>query len=107
MNMNNMVKGVRALDNYRLRVTFADGYVGTVDCSPLFELRDWPIVQKLRDMQIFRQVTVKHGVVTFPTGYDVCADVLRYYCERGYVCSQEEVDAALSARWATAEAVLA
>lgn len=107
MKMNNMVKGVRALGNYTLRVTFTDGYVGEVDCRPLFELRAWPIVQKLRDQQLFRQVMVKHGVVTFPTGYDMCADVLRYYCERGRVCSQEEVDAAFSARVAIAEPLAA
>lgn len=107
MKMNNMVKGVRAIENYMLRVTFTDGYVGTVDCSPLFELRDWPIVQKLRDRQLFRQVRIEHGVVTFPTGYDICSDVLRYYCERGRVCSQEELDAALSTHWEAAEAVAA
>ena len=105
MKMNNVVKGVRALDEYRLRVTFTDGYVGTVDCRPMFALRDWPIVQKLRDERLFKQVAVEHGVVTFPTGYDICADVLRYYCERGQVCSQEELDEHLGARWETVEAV--
>ena len=103
--MNNIVKEVRALDNYRLRVTFTDGYVGTVDCRPMFALRDWPMVQKLRDERLFKQVAVEHGVVTFPTGYDICADVLRYYCERGQVCSQEELDEQLSVRWETVEAV--
>ena len=103
--MNNVVKGVRALEEYRLRVTFTGGYVGTVDCRPMFALRDWPIVQKLRDERLFKQVAVEHGVVTFPTGYDICADVLRYYCERGQVCSQEEFDEYLGARWETVEAV--
>ena len=105
MKMNNVVKGVRALDEYRLRVTFTDGYVGTVDCRPMFALRDWLMVQKLRDERLFKQVAVEHGVVTFPTGYDICADVLRYYCERGQVCSQEELDEYLGARWETVEAV--
>lgn len=101
MKMGNVVQGVRVLDKYTLRVTFTDGYVGTVDCSPLFELRDWSMVQKLRDVRLFRQVRVEHGVVTFPTGYDICSDVLRYYCERGRVCRQEDVDAAMSTHWDT------
>jgi hypothetical protein len=105
MKMNNVVKGVRVLKDYTLRVTFVDGYVGTVDCSLLFQLHDWPIVQELRDKTLFQQVSVQHGVVTFPTGYDICADVLRYYCELGHVCSQEELDSALGANWKVTEAV--
>ena len=64
-----------------------------------------PLAQKLRDEWLFKQVAVEHGVVTFSIGYDICADVLRYYCERGQVCSQEELDEYLGARWETVEAV--
>ncbi|OGV72323.1 MAG: hypothetical protein A3K19_15285 [Lentisphaerae bacterium RIFOXYB12_FULL_65_16] len=96
MKWNNQVKSARVLRGYELRVAFSDGYVGTIDLVPLFDLAPGPLVQELRDTATFQGVRVENGTITFPNGYDLCPDVLRYFCETGRVCSQGEVDRALA-----------
>lgn len=42
---------------------------------------------------------VQSGTLTFSNGYDICPDVLRFYCERGGVASQAETDAFFAGEW--------
>ena len=93
--LGNAVKGVRPVGGYRLRVVFRDGFIGEVDVWPLFETPHGPMTEPFRDLEFFQKVTVDSelGVVTWPNGYDICPDVLRYWCEAGRVCSKEETNA--------------
>jgi hypothetical protein len=95
MNFLNEVKGVRLLDNYRLRIVFKDGYIGEVDLWPLFAYPKGPLTEPFQDVTFFQKVFVdpETGVVAWPNGYDICSDVLRYYCEQGRVTSDEEMNA--------------
>jgi hypothetical protein len=96
MKMGNSVKAVRVLHGYVVRVVFADGYVGKVDLAGVFDERPLGLVEQLRDPAEFRRVSVENNTLTFANGYDICADVLRFYCERGRVVSRRETDAAFA-----------
>ena len=93
MKYLNDVKGIRPLSGYRVRVVFKDGYIGEVDLWPLFENPKGPLTEPFNDPQFFQKVSIdpETHVVTWPNGYDICSDVLRYYCEQGRITSQEEM----------------
>jgi len=95
MKFGNQVKAAQPVGGYRLRVVFSDGYLGEVDLWPLFAHPRGPMTEPFQDATFFRRVTVdpELGVVTWPNGYDICSDVLRYYCEQGRVTSDAERDA--------------
>jgi hypothetical protein len=89
----NRVKHLRLLGEHRLSVTFRDGFVGEVDLWPAFENPRGPLVRAFHEPGFFDQAYLDHGTVAWPNGYDICSDVLRYYCELGRVATQEEMDA--------------
>ena len=95
MKFLNEVKGVRPLGGYRVRVVFGDGYIGEVDLWPLFAKPKGPLTEPFQDPMFFQKVYVdpETRVVAWPNGYDICSDVLRYYCEQGRVTSREEMNA--------------
>jgi len=94
MRHSNEVKGVRPLGGHKLRVVFTDGYIGDVDLLPLFANAIGPMPAPLQDPEYFQRVTVdlELGVPRWPNGYDICADVLRYYCELGRVAKPDELE---------------
>jgi hypothetical protein len=94
MKFGNEVKGARPMGGYRLRVVFQDGYIGEIDLRELFENSRGPMTEPFRDGDFFLKVSVdpELAVVTWPNGYDICSDVLRYYCELGRVASREEMN---------------
>ncbi len=95
MKYRNDVKEVHALGGYRLRVSFTDGFTGEVDMWPSFANPRGPMTVPFKDVAFFQQVRIdpELGVVAWPNGYDICSDVLRYYCELGHVASKEEMTA--------------
>ena len=69
------IESVEPLDGYVLRLTFSDGSTREVDLEP--EL--WgPVFEPLRDLAVFRQVTVvdQLGTIVWPNGADMDPDVL-------------------------------
>ena len=68
------VTAVRPLDGYRLAVEFEDGLRGEVDLSDrLFG----PVFEPLRDLDVFRAVSIdEFGVICWPTGADLAPDAL-------------------------------
>lgn len=95
MKMCNSVKSVRPLGGHRLKLVFDDGYVGEVDLWPLFANPKGPLTEPFRDPTFFQKVLLdpETKVVAWPNGYDICSDLLRYYCEQGRVTSDEEMHA--------------
>jgi hypothetical protein len=68
------VVSVEPLDDYRLRVAFADGVQGEVDLS---ERLFGPVFEPLKDLELFRQVGLdEFGVVYWPNGADLAPDAL-------------------------------
>jgi hypothetical protein len=72
-----------------VRLAFRDGWTGTLDLAPALRGR---IFGTLKRPEKFRQVEVCDGTLVWPNGADICPTVLRYWCELGRVCSQEELD---------------
>jgi len=91
----NEIRGVRPLGGYRLRAVFQDGYISEVDLLPLFANPIGPLTETFADPVFFQKVFVDPDshVAAWPNGYDICSDVLRYYCEQGRVTSREEMNA--------------
>ena len=96
MRFGNAIKMVNPVGKYRLRAVFQDGYIGEVDLAPLFEKPRGPLTEPFQDQAFFAKVFVDLDVAAWPNGYDICSDVLRYYCETGRVCSREELAAAFA-----------
>jgi hypothetical protein len=90
--MQTVVKA-KAMPEFRLKVTFANGFTGEVELKNHIQKSDWPVLQPLKDPSFFRRVRVKNDSVGWPNGYDVCPDVLRFWCELGHATSQAETDA--------------
>ena len=90
--MKTVLSHVVPASGHRLSVVYSDGLSATLDFSEYLSHRSGPLVEQLRTASLFASVCVDHGVLTWPNGYDICPDVLRFWCERGAVCSREETD---------------
>jgi len=89
----NRVKEFVLLGGYRVRVGFRDGCTAEVDFWPLFESPRGPLFEPFRDPAFFQKAFLDEGTLTWPNGYDICSDVLRYYCEQGRVTSRDQMNA--------------
>lgn len=67
----------RPLDGFRLELDFSDGTTGIADISRWINGHGG-VFGPLNDMAVFRQVRVEPeaGTVVWPTGADLCPDVL-------------------------------
>jgi hypothetical protein len=71
--MNPRVRKVKAIRDYRLEITFANGEVGIYDCRPLL---GFGVFGEFEDEAYFRQVRVAGGTVVWPHEQDICPDTL-------------------------------
>ncbi len=71
--MNPHVKSVRALDDYELQVSFANGESRRFDVKPYL---DRGIFVRLRDLAVFRAARVVAGSVEWPNGLDLSYNTL-------------------------------
>jgi hypothetical protein len=67
------VKSVQPLDNYLLRLTFADGAVKIFDVKPFL---DRGMFAQLRDESLFRSVHVSLDTVEWANGVDICPELM-------------------------------
>lgn len=65
------IRAVNVLPGYRLSITCNDGTNGIVDMSALVNSADAGMYAELEDHQIFQQVKVELGVLTWPNGADL------------------------------------
>ncbi len=72
------ITAVEHLGGHRLRLTFADGFVGHVDLADRFKGPQGPMLQPLRDVTYFAKVAIDRelGTVVWPNGADLAPDVL-------------------------------
>jgi len=71
--LNPRVESVVPTDEYRLRLTFANGEVGDFDCSTLL---NFGVFQEFKDISYFMRASVAHGTVVWPNDQDICPDTL-------------------------------
>ncbi|SCX47800.1 DUF2442 domain-containing protein [Nitrosospira sp. Nsp1] len=70
------VKAVEALDDYRLHVRFIDGLEGEVDMAERVHAPDAGVFAVLADPDLFAQVYVELGAVTWPGELDLAPDAM-------------------------------
>ena len=66
------VVSVEALDGTRLRITFSNDSTGVRDLADVLA-EGGPMVEPLRNPQMFRRVFIQCGVPTWPNGFDLDA----------------------------------
>ena len=68
------IREAEPLDNYRVQLTLTDGRVVERDLEPLLA---GPVFAELRNNEArFREMRVEGGTLVWPTGADLCPDVL-------------------------------
>ena len=73
--MMDKVISVKALENFRLEIKFADGTSKVIDIHPFI---GEGISAVLKDETYFRQVSLEDGGgIAWPNGYDFCPNFLR------------------------------
>jgi hypothetical protein len=92
-------KLVRAtvVDDSRVELEYADGLLTTLDFSAYFAERRGPVIEPLRSPSGFATARIDHDALTWATGFDICPDVLRLWCEKGRICSPEETESSFAA----------
>ena len=72
------ITAVEHLGGHRLRLAFADGFVGDVDLAERFEAPKGPMFEPLRDVVYFAKVAVDAELrtVVWPNGADLAPEVL-------------------------------
>jgi len=72
------ITAVEHLGGHRLRLTFADGFIGDVDLAERIKAPNGPMFQPLEDVAYFAKVAVdaELGTVVWPNGADLAPDVL-------------------------------
>ena len=91
--MKPTLKLLRHTGDYRIAFAFTDGLVSELDFSAMVHASHGSMLEPLQDESFFSQAFIDHGVVTWPNGYDICTDVLRFWAESGRITSQEETNA--------------
>lgn len=67
----NRIKEVKALDNYKILVTFDNNEKRIKDMKPYLEKG---IFRKLKDKEFFKSVKILYGTVSWGENIDLCAD---------------------------------
>lgn len=70
------VATVEALPGFRLRVRFMDGTEGTVDLTALIHSPSAGVFSILVDPELFAQVHIEYGAVTWPGEIDLAPDAM-------------------------------
>ena len=91
--MRPRLKLLRTNGDFKIAFTYEDGLVAELDFKCHVEGMHGPIAEPLADERFFAQAFIDHGVVTWPNGFDICPDVLRFWCESGRICTVEETNA--------------
>ena len=91
--MTPKLKSLRSNGDWRIGFVFTDGFVAELDFTNYVRTAQGPMIEPLQEEEFFAQAYIDHGALTWPNGYDVCPDVLRFWSEQGRVCSREETNA--------------
>ena len=76
------VRKVQPLNFYRLHVEFIDGLEGFVDLSELITGDNAGVFTALRDKNVFQNVYIDHGAVTWPGELDLAPDAMHSHIKQ-------------------------
>ena len=80
------------IDGFMVHLEFEDGKAFDLDLGKDLNSIHGPLVDPLKDKDVFSKLRVEYGALVFPTGLDYGADVLRLWCENGTVADQQQTD---------------
>ena len=80
------------INDFIVHFEFEDGKKFDLDLGMDLNSIDGPLVDPLKDKNVFSKLRVEYGALVFPTGLDYGADVLRLWCENGAVADQQHTD---------------
>jgi len=78
--MLNKISTLKVSGPYSIEIHFADRALGVHDFSELVH-REGQMIEPLRDPDYFARAFVEQGALTWPNGFDLCADALRKQME--------------------------
>lgn len=70
------VTKVKALSHYKLEIQFVDGTYGFVEMENRVISEKAGVFAVLKDVELFNQVYLEHGVVTWPGEIDLAPDAM-------------------------------
>jgi len=77
----NRIEDVEPIGSSRVRLTFADGFIATVELATLLRKG---MGKELLDPDRFAAVTTEPGGgIAWPNGFDLCPEFLRELAEKG------------------------
>lgn len=91
--MRPQLESLRYNGDFRIVFFYDDGLVAELKFGPYVERLHGPVAEPLQDERFFAQAYIDNGALTWPNGYDICPDVLRFWSEQGRVRSREETNA--------------
>jgi len=75
----NEVSKIELLGEYRIKVSFKDGYSKDIDFLPFI---GGGISEKLKNPEYFSKAEIESGGgITWPNGFDFCPNFLKQYAE--------------------------
>ena len=80
------------IDGFMVHLEFQDGKEFDLDLGKDLNSIRGPLVDPLKDKNVFSKLRVEYGALVFPTGLDYGGDVLRLWCENGTVADQQQTD---------------
>ena len=90
------LSSAQPVSGYVVRLAFEDGKEFDLDLSADLASLSGPLVDPLKDSDVFSKLCVEYGALVFPTGLDYGADVLRVWCENGGITDQKQTDQLIS-----------
>lgn len=77
---------VQPLNNYTLEVEFVDGTSGFVELANLIVSDKAGVFAALKNLDLFNQVFVQYGVITWPGEIDLAPEVMYEAIQHGGKC---------------------
>ncbi len=60
-----MIAKVKYIEDYKLKVTFNDGLVKSIDLQEFLEDSTHPLITKFREKELFKQFYIEYGVLSW------------------------------------------
>ena len=90
------LSSAQTISGYAVRLSFEDGKEFDLDLTTDLVSLTGPLVDPLKDSDVFSKLCVEYGALVFPTGLDYGANVLRVWCVNDGITDQKQTDQLIS-----------